>query len=277
MTGDGANDAAAIRLADVGVALGRRGTEAAREAADLIVTDDRIETIIDAVVEGRAMWSSVRDAVSVLLGGNLGEIAFTLGTGLVMRDGSPLNARQLLLVNLLTDLLPSMALAVRPPTARSPQALLREGPDASLGRALARDTLVRAGTTAAATTGAWLVARATGSRARAGTVALATLVGTQLGQTVTAGWRSPLVLGASVVSAAALGAVVQTPGVSQFFGCRPLGPVGWTTAITASGIGTAGALTATGVASRLLAAVDHESPVGIANRPETGIRSSNNG
>ena len=133
VTGDGANDAPAIRLADVGIALGRRGTNAAKEAADLVVTDDQIETIIDAIVEGRAMWASVRDAIAVLLGGNLGEIAFTVGTGLLLPGGSPLNARQLLLVNLLTDMLPSMALAVRPPTRTSPEALLHEGADKSLG------------------------------------------------------------------------------------------------------------------------------------------------
>jgi cation-transporting ATPase I len=194
--------------------------------------------------------------VSVLLGGNLGEIAFTLGTGLLAPTGSPLNARQLLLVNLLTDLLPSMALAVRPPTERSPEDLLHEGPEASLGRTLTRETAVRALATAGATTGAWLVARGTGTRTRAGTVALVSLVGTQLGQTLVAGWRSPLVVGASVLSAAALGAMVQTPGVSQFFGCRPMGPVGWATALWASGIGTAGALAASRVAERVWPDVD---------------------
>ncbi|HEX6921357.1 MAG TPA: HAD-IC family P-type ATPase [Actinomycetes bacterium] len=241
VTGDGANDAPAIRLADVGVALGRRGTNAAKEAADLVVTDDALETIIAAIVEGRATWTSVRDAVGVLLGGNLGEIGFTVATGL-LPGGPALNARQLLLVNLLTDLLPSTALAVRPPRSRSPEDLLREGPDASLGQALVRDVLIRGALTAAAAGGGWAAARVTGTAGRASTVALVALVGAQLGQTAVLGLHSPLVLGASVVSAAALAGIVATPGVSHFFGSRPLGPVGWTIGLTAAGTATAASL-----------------------------------
>lgn len=71
MTGDGATDTPAIRLTDVGIALGRRATPAARTAADLVVTGDRLETIIAALVEGRAMWGSVRQALGILVGGNL--------------------------------------------------------------------------------------------------------------------------------------------------------------------------------------------------------------
>lgn len=228
VTGDGANDAPAIRIADVGVALGLRGTNAARESADVVVTDDRIETIIDAIVEGRAIWASVRHAIAVLLGGNLGEIAFTFGTGLLLPGGSPLNARQLLLINLLTDMLPSMALAVRPPDSTTPQSLLHEGPDASVGTLLTRDIAIRGALTAGAGLGAWLGGRMTGvTRRRAGTVALVGIVAAQLGQTLVVGWRSPLVAAASLVSIAALAGIIQTPGVSQFFGCRPLGPTGW--------------------------------------------------
>lgn len=237
MTGDGANDAPAIRLADAGIALGARATSSARSAADLVVADDRIETIIDAIVEGRAMWPSVRDALAILVGGNLGEVTFTLAaTALTGR--SPLSARQLLTVNLLTDLLPAMAIALRPPGRLSPESLLHEGPEASLGTALARDIAVRAAATAGGATVAWLTARATGPAARAGTVGLIALIGTQLGQTAVAGGTSPVVLGSVAISAAALAGIVQTPGVSQFFGCVPLDPVGWAVALGAASVAT---------------------------------------
>ncbi len=164
VTGDGTNDAPAIRLADVGIALGARATPAAREAADLVITDDRIETITDAIIEGRGMWASVREALSILLGGNLGEITYTLATG-VLGGGVVLNARQLLLINLLTDVLPAMAVAVRPPPDLTPEKLLAEGPEGSLGAALTRDIRLRAATTATSAAGG-VVPRAPGQHGR---------------------------------------------------------------------------------------------------------------
>jgi cation-transporting ATPase I len=238
VTGDGANDAPAIRLADIGIALGERATPAAREAADLVVTDDRIETIVDAIVEGRAMWSSVRDSLAILLGGNLGEIGFTVGTGLI-NSGASLNARQLLLVNLLTDILPAMAIAVRPPPTITAEMLLAEGPEASLGAALTRDIYRRAAVTAGAAIGAWVLGRATGTLRQANTVALVALVGAQLGQTLAVRGRTPLVVGCALVSFVALVAIVQTPGPSQFFGASPLLPHGWMIAAGATTAATA--------------------------------------
>ncbi|QIZ37654.1 HAD-IC family P-type ATPase [Saccharopolyspora sp. ASAGF58] len=235
VTGDGANDAPAIRLADIGIALGQRATPAAREAADLVVTDDRIETIVDAIVEGRAMWASVRDSLAILLGGNLGEIGFTVVTGLINGGGS-LNARQLLLVNLLTDILPAMAIAVRPPPTITAEMLLAEGPEASLGAALTHDIYRRAAVTAGAAICAWILGRATGSLRQANTVALVALVAAQLGQTLVVRGRTPLVVGCALVSFVALAAVVQTPGLSQFFGSSPLLPHGW---MIAAGMATA--------------------------------------
>ncbi|GAA3790344.1 cation-translocating P-type ATPase [Amycolatopsis tucumanensis] len=239
MTGDGANDVPAIRLAHVGVALGATATPAAREAADLVVADDRIETIIHAIVEGRAMWVSVRDALSILLGGNLGEVGFTVGAGLVSTRDT-LNARQLLLVNLLTDVLPAMAVAVRPPPGTSPGDLLSEGPEASLGAVLTHDLIARAVTTATAALAGWLAARPVATPRQASTTGLVALVAAQLGQTVAVRGRTPLVVAAGAGSLLALAVVVQIPGLSGFFGCSPLLPHQWALALTAA---TAAAVT----------------------------------
>ncbi|MGW5262217.1 HAD-IC family P-type ATPase [Microbispora sp. NPDC004025] len=244
VTGDGANDAPAIRTADVGIALGSRATPAARAAADLVVTDDRIETIVDAIVEGRAMWTSVRDALSILLGGNIGEIAFTVGSNL-LAGGSALNARQLLLVNLLTDMVPAMAVAVRPPASTDPDKLLAEGPEASLGASLTRDIYLRAAVTTAAATAAWILGRMTGTRVRADTIGLVALVSAQLLQTLSGGGRDRIVVLASLSSLAVLWLIVTVPGVSTVFGCRPLGPAGWVI-----GLGSAAAATLVGMLVR---------------------------
>jgi magnesium-transporting ATPase (P-type) len=234
MAGDGTNDAPAIRLADVGIALGERSTPAARAAADLVLTDERLETLVAAIVEGRSTWSAVRDACGILVGGNVGEIGFTLGAGLV--DGRPpMTPRQLLLVNLLTDVAPAMAIALRPPESSALPPREEPGQDSKLDR----DIVWRAALTAGGAGTAWFIGRLTGSQARARTVGMVALVGAQLGQTLVAGNGTPAVLWTCIGSAALLGGIVQTPGVSQFFGCVPLGPVGWGTAVGASAMSTA--------------------------------------
>ena len=235
MTGDGANDVAAIQLAEVGIALGPRATAAARQAADLVVTDERMETLADAIAEGRGLWASVRDAVAVLVGGNLGEIAFTV-TGSLITGRSPLDAKQLLLVNLLTDVLPATVIAMSRPDGASIDSLLREGPEASLGTVLNQAVAWRAIGTGTGAAVAYLPARLTGTTDHAATTGLVALVGAQLLQTIAARPLDGRVWLASAGSAAALAAIVQLPGVSGAAGCRPLGAIGWT-------LGTAGAVT----------------------------------
>jgi cation-transporting P-type ATPase I len=187
------------------------------------------------------MWRSVRQAIGILVGGNIGEIGFTL-FGALLTGTSPLSARQLLLVNLLTDLAPAVAIALRAPPREAAAPLLAEGPDTSLGSALTEEVAVRAVATGAAASSAWLAARVTGRPARARTVGLAAVVGAELGQTLLVGGRSPAVAVASLASAGVLIAVVQTPGLSQFFDCTPLGPVGWGIAVGSSAAATAGSL-----------------------------------
>jgi H+-transporting ATPase len=231
MVGDGANDAAAIRVASVGIGVAARGSDPARTAADVMLLDGRIRSLLDAVDEGRQLWRRVQAAVSVLLGGNAGEVVFAV-TGTALTGRSPLNTRQLLLVNMLTDALPAAALAVSPP--RADFRYLGRGPDqAALWRAVA----VRGTTTAGAATAAWTMALVTGRPRRASTVALVALVSTQLGQTLIDS-RSPLVVGTAAGSLLALGAAISTPGVSQLLGSTPLGPVGWGQALSTAALAT---------------------------------------
>ncbi|WP_407109825.1 HAD-IC family P-type ATPase [Streptomyces sp. DSM 116494] len=229
MAGDGANDAAAIRAADVGVAIESRGSAAARNAADIVLTTGDLSVLVDAVGEGRALWRSVADAVSILIGGNAGEVGFSV-LGTLVAGSSPLSTRQLLLVNLLTDMFPAMAVAVTPSDDPSTAAHAATGPMGLdvLGAPLLRSIRRRGVTTCLGAVTAYLFGRLTpGTERRSTTMALCGVVGAQLVQTLSGRRHSPLVWVTALGSAAVLAALVQTPGVSHFFGCTPLGPVAW--------------------------------------------------